>query len=74
MYVNRSPQTLQAAGFNLGWADFPGIVRKYGYTSTAGTASLAGILSILRSGYPVIVKVNTGENEHWGVVTRFAGN
>ncbi|SDO14280.1 C39 family peptidase [Acetanaerobacterium elongatum] len=73
MCVNRSPETLQADGFNLGYANWSGIAQAYGYSVTNGTASLSGILTILASGYPVIVKVNTGSNEHWVVVTAFTG-
>lgn len=51
------------------------IATKYGYKSTGpDSTSLKSIYNTLKSGYPVIVQVNTGSMEHWVVVTKYSGN
>lgn len=79
MCVNRSPETLQDDGFNLGWADWSGIARKYDYTTSGvySISSLTEVLNVLIEGYPVIAQVNDGTNgssEHWAVIYKFSGN
>lgn len=74
MCVNKSPQTLRNDGFNLDWADWDGIAQEYGYSQfMSGISSFSGVIDILRGGYAAVVQVNTGDNEHWVVVTKFAG-
>ena len=75
MCVKKSPQTLKDDGFDLDLADWEGIAQKYGYrTFLDGIDSFSGIIDILRGGFPAVVKVNTGKNQHWVVVTKFEGD
>ena len=78
MCVKKSPQTLKDAGFNLDWADWDGIAKKYGYT-TEGVkiGSISDVFNVLKSGYPAISYINDGSNgklQHWVVVTKYKGD
>jgi len=74
MCVNKSQKTLQDAGFDLENADWSGIAAEYGYT-TSGVVSATSksALNILKSGYPVIVKINSS-TPHWVVITKYSGS
>ena len=73
--VNKSPETLKNDGIDLEYAMWSTIATKYGYKSTGpDSTSLKSIYNTLKSGYPVIVQVNTGSMEHWVVVTKYSGN
>lgn len=75
MCVNKSPETLKNDGIDLEYAMWSTIATKYGYKSTGpDSTSLKSIYNTLKSGYPVIVQVNTGSMEHWVVVTKYSGN
>ena len=80
MCVNKSPATLQAAGFNIDYADWYGIGSKYGYTvDWLGRADLSGkdalkvVYDYLKSGYPVCVWINQND-PHWVVVYKYSGD
>lgn len=76
MCVKHSPNEVQAAGFNLDYANWAGIGDKYGYSVTGpSSASLAQMFRILAGGHPVIVKINdTVSSQHWVVVTQYSGS
>ncbi len=72
MCIKQSPRSLQSE-FDLDWADWDGIAAHGGMSNNFGTDSLSGVIDVLASGYPAIVKVNNS-NDHWVVVTKFNGN
>ena len=77
MCVKISPQELENMGCNMANADWSCIARKSGYTIYPSGGVAAGTLQNaydgLKSGYPVIVKVNNSD-DHWVVITGFSGN
>lgn len=74
MSLKRSPETMQADGISLNWADWNNIADTYGYNVYDGTASLKGVIEILKKGYPAITQVNTGNNQHWVDIISFDGD
>lgn len=81
MCVRKSPQTLQAAGFDLGYADWTGIAQRYGYDDfnkvdigETEAESLLKIVDLIVEGYPVIAKISPDSAPHWVVVTTYSGD
>ena len=80
MCVGKSPNEHQNDGFNLNWADWEGIGRKYGYTvdwlgrtDLSGKDALKVVFDYLKAGYPVCVWINQ-TNPHWVVIYSYSGD
>lgn len=74
---------IQAAGFNIDYADWYGIGNKYGYSvEWLGRADINGesdglkkIYNYLKAGYPVCVWINsTTSGTHWVTVYKYTGD
>lgn len=81
MCVKKTIDELSSAGCNTLFAYWGDIGEKFGYnvypSNAPADATLQKIYEVLKSGYPVIVKINDNTNnqiEHWVVVTKYTGS
>ena len=79
MCVNKSPTQLKNAGFDLDYANWSGIASAYDYKVIPNdSASFANVLSYVKQGYPVVIKIADAEtygdtSDHWVVIVKFEG-